>query len=607
MNLTKLLKSGLAALAILAAPLNPASAQALFGRNSFALPPLTGSCGTITSSAPCIDLTQTWNNAGVAFVGANLNMVSTASNGGSDTLRMQYGGVTKYRFEADGDSAQLGRGLPLGAPTGTPTAATNGAGVLTGTYKYAYTELPGVGQTTVSPSVTIVAAGNTIRVVVPEPRRGVSGRRLYRTVAGGNTFFLVHDFGGGGGYFQTTWDDNTPDGSLGAQAPTTDTSVLYGMELNAGVKYFRTHPDQGTNPADITVMTGDSGNTPGAYAIDSYGQFYVRTYQGPSYTSDKTGNLSSHFLATLRGVVDNGASPSTVWEVRNNGNTLITLANPLSDAAVGDGNIYAFSATGTMPSVTTAAVAGGQVNMVGAGSSAFAQTAFNGVLQAGYTGSAATYGAQFVNQTVGSGKTFGFNGWASGATTATAIGVQGLAGNGTKNIGVFGSSAGVDLASASLTFPGSVTGIAGAFSNGNNTDDIITGFDNTTAVFRVKDTGTLVSTHTGGAFAWNFNNTTGGAAGVVSLQSGTSMTVGTTNNVPMLLVANNVTGLTINSDGTAKLTAFTVSGLPTCGSSQKGELAYVTDATAPTYRGALTGGGAVATPVFCNGSAWESH
>ena len=38
-----------------------------------------------------------------------------------------------------------------------------------------------------------------------------------------------------------------------------------------------------------------------------------------------------------------------------------------------------------------------------------------------------------------------------------------------------------------------------------------------------------------------------------------------------------------------------------------GATAYVTDATAPTYLGTLTGGGAVVCPVFYNGTAWVSH
>jgi hypothetical protein len=38
-----------------------------------------------------------------------------------------------------------------------------------------------------------------------------------------------------------------------------------------------------------------------------------------------------------------------------------------------------------------------------------------------------------------------------------------------------------------------------------------------------------------------------------------------------------------------------------------GMIAYVTDATLPTYLGTLTGGGSVKCPVFYNGTAWVSH
>ncbi len=53
-------------------------------------------------------------------------------------------------------------------------------------------------------------------------------------------------------------------------------------------------------------------------------------------------------------------------------------------------------------------------------------------------------------------------------------------------------------------------------------------------------------------------------------------------------------------------TAYTVSSLPAATAGLRGARAHVTDATAPTYLGALTGGGSVACPVFCNGSAWVS-
>jgi len=56
-----------------------------------------------------------------------------------------------------------------------------------------------------------------------------------------------------------------------------------------------------------------------------------------------------------------------------------------------------------------------------------------------------------------------------------------------------------------------------------------------------------------------------------------------------------------------ELTPVTVSALPACNAASKGALRTVSDATAPTYNGALTGGGAVSVPVYCNGTAWLSH
>jgi hypothetical protein len=52
------------------------------------------------------------------------------------------------------------------------------------------------------------------------------------------------------------------------------------------------------------------------------------------------------------------------------------------------------------------------------------------------------------------------------------------------------------------------------------------------------------------------------------------------------------------------LAEYTVATLP---SGVLGDQAIVTDATTPTYLGALTGGGAVVTPVWNNGTIWVSR
>ena len=58
----------------------------------------------------------------------------------------------------------------------------------------------------------------------------------------------------------------------------------------------------------------------------------------------------------------------------------------------------------------------------------------------------------------------------------------------------------------------------------------------------------------------------------------------------------------IDGKGTTRTTGYTVATLPAAGTA--GRRAYVTDATAPTFLGALTGGGTVRCPVFDNGAAW---
>lgn len=52
-----------------------------------------------------------------------------------------------------------------------------------------------------------------------------------------------------------------------------------------------------------------------------------------------------------------------------------------------------------------------------------------------------------------------------------------------------------------------------------------------------------------------------------------------------------------------RLKGFTVATLP---AGTQGDKAFVTDATTPTWNGALTGGGTVTVPVFYNGTAWVS-
>jgi hypothetical protein len=112
------------------------------------------------------------------------------------------------------------------------------------------------------------------------------------------------------------------------------------------------------------------------------------------------------------------------------------------------------------------------------------------------------------------------------------------------------------------------------------------------------------------------------ASGTTS--TGGSMTIaggtGTSAGGAVILATSATTGapaaaLTVNNNAVATfakppvLPVYTVATLPATAAAGmvQGAIAIVTDALVPTYLGALTGGGAVVTPVFYNGSAWIAY
>jgi hypothetical protein len=53
------------------------------------------------------------------------------------------------------------------------------------------------------------------------------------------------------------------------------------------------------------------------------------------------------------------------------------------------------------------------------------------------------------------------------------------------------------------------------------------------------------------------------------------------------------------------LTNYTVATLPSAATAGIGARSFVTDATAPTFGSTVAGGGAVATPVYSDGTNWK--
>jgi hypothetical protein len=65
---------------------------------------LTANNGTLTASAPVLDLAQTWNNAAVTFTGARIDITNTASGTGSRFLDCMVGGASAIRLARIGST-----------------------------------------------------------------------------------------------------------------------------------------------------------------------------------------------------------------------------------------------------------------------------------------------------------------------------------------------------------------------------------------------------------------------------------------------------------------------------------------------------------------------
>jgi hypothetical protein len=123
------------------------------------------------------------------------------------------------------------------------------------------------------------------------------------------------------------------------------------------------------------------------------------------------------------------------------------------------------------------------------------------------------------------------------------------------------------------------------------------------------------STFSGASFGYTDAAVTGNAiTGVPNANLGKLVFQNTSNGLiltngpaPLVFATGSAERARINNAGLV-IAPVTVATLFACGPSVKHAMAAVSDQlTAPTYRGALTGGGAIAVLAYCNGTSWEAH
>jgi hypothetical protein len=88
---------------------------------------LAANNGTLTASAPVLDLAQTWNASGTTFTGARIDITNTASGTGSRFLDCIIGGASAIRLARIGSSSYA---LFSTADTGIGAISTSQASII---------------------------------------------------------------------------------------------------------------------------------------------------------------------------------------------------------------------------------------------------------------------------------------------------------------------------------------------------------------------------------------------------------------------------------------------------------------------------------------------
>lgn len=132
--------------------------------------------------------------------------------------------------------AEARRQIRMGSSSGepapsAPSAALAGAGagnVDNGAHRYGVTFVTADGETELGEVTAVITIadktvnGQVSLTNIPLGGSFVTSRKIYRTVAGGSTYLLLTTLANN---TATTYTDNVADASLGAQAPTTNTTA----------------------------------------------------------------------------------------------------------------------------------------------------------------------------------------------------------------------------------------------------------------------------------------------------------------------------------------------------------------------------------------------
>jgi hypothetical protein len=192
---------------------------------------LTANNGTLTASAPVLDLAQTWNNAAVTFTGLRFNVTNTASAATSDLVDIQIGGTTQLRLR--GSQLFVGPFTNSGIYSPAPAYIGSTAGLL---------------------CATQLSIGNNLDTILI--RDGASGVLAQRNGAVAQTFNIYNTFTSATNHERgfLRWSSNVF--QIGTEAAGTGSNRNLEIRVGASTYTFSTVNSIITNGSYIAGSTG---------------------------------------------------------------------------------------------------------------------------------------------------------------------------------------------------------------------------------------------------------------------------------------------------------------------------------------------------------------
>jgi hypothetical protein len=527
----------------------------------------------------------TWGNPTASAGGSTTQVQYNSSGALAGSANMTFNGTTlTLANDASINSVKVGRGggnlsnntaIGSNAINATATGDNN-----TGVGSFALRDnTSGVSNAALGYAVLIQNTSGSYNV-------GIGSQALFSNSSGGSNFGIGfqslynnttgsynQSLGRGTLYSNTIGDNNVAFGSNNLSNNTTS-SNLTAIGHNA-------LQSNTTNVATLGTITGGSGYTNGTYTAVAMTPVSGATFiTYPTVTVVVSGNAVSSVTLVTNGV---GASSvaATVLTVAAAliGGTGSGFSIPVATFASGSNNTAVGYQAGYLNTTGTVVAIGYQAlynNTTGAANTAIGYTALT-TNTTGIRNVAIGYQSVLQNTT---------------GNANIALGFQSLYANTTGNSNIAIGSSYANLGSLNLNTTGSYNVGVSEGTLGSNT----TGSNNTAVGYQALFAVTTSNNNT--AYGYQAGNTiTTGANNTV---------IGASAQASSATVSNEITiGNSTQTVVRFPLSYSTVASLPSASTVGRGSRTFVTDALAPTFQTTVTGGGAVFTPVYSDGTNWK--